>query len=275
MAGNEIFSGKGTLKNPVTYHVDCSAVVTTIALANKEDNTELIASFDGVTGCEVTLQGRTFYKDGSWNTHCLPFDLVIEDSPLEGADVRALSSAVLEGETVTLNFTDEGAVTSLVAGTPYIVKWTSGTNLENPVFTGVTIDKTSRDVICDLGNGQLVTFKGTYGYTVFTNVDKSILFVGANNKLHYPLSGASIGAQRSYFQLDGVETSLNPSQNGVKAFVMNFGDEATGIFEYSENSEPSDSWYDISGRKIVNGKLSNRKLPKGIYVNKGHKVIIK
>ena len=173
------------------------------------------------------------------------------------------------------NFTDEGAVTSLVAGTPYIVKWTSGTNLENPVFTGVTIDKTSRDVICDLGNGQLVTFKGTYGYTVFTNVDKSILFVGANNKLHYPLSGASIGAQRSYFQLDGVETSLNPSQNGVKAFVMNFGDEATGIFEYSENSEPSDSWYDISGRKIVNGKLSNRKLPKGIYVNKGHKVIIK
>lgn len=275
VAGNEIFSGKGTLKNPVTYHVDCSAVVTTIALANKEDNTELIASFDGVTGCEVTLQGRTFYKDGSWNTLCLPFDLVIEDSPLEGADVRALSSAVLEGETVTLNFTDEGAVTSLVAGTPYIVKWTSGINLENPVFTGVTIDKTSRDVVCDLGNGQLVTFKGTYGYMVFTNVDKSILFVGANNKLHYPLSGASIGAQRSYFQLDGIEASLNPSQNGVKAFVMNFGDEATGIFEYSENSEPSDSWYDISGRKIVNGKLSNRKLPKGIYVNKGHKVIIK
>ena len=263
------------MKNPVTYHVDCSAVVTTIALANKEDNTELIASFDGKTGCEVTLQGRTLYKDDSWNTLCLPFNLVLEGSPLAGADVRALSSAVLVGETVTLNFTDEGAITSLVAGTPYIIKWASGTNIENPVFTGVTIDKTVRDVACDLGGGQIVTFKGTYGYTVFTTVDKSILFVGTNNKLHYPLNGASIGAQRAYFQLDGIEASLNPSQNGVKAFVMTFGDEATGISDYSENSEPSDSWYDISGRKIVNGNLSNRKLPKGIYVNKGHKVIIK
>lgn len=272
VSGNVIFSGKGTLKTPVTYHVKCNAA-TSIALANKEDNTALIASFDGNTDCEVTLQGRTLFKDGDWNTLCLPFDVTIADGPLEGADVRALSSALIEGETVTLNFTAEGAVTTLVAGTPYIIKWASGTDIVSPVFTGVTIDKTARDVVCDLGGGKTVTFKGTYGYTTFSGTDKSILFVGTNNKLHYPLNGAAIGAQRAYFQLSGIEASLTPSQggeNGVKAFVLNFGDEATGISEYSMNSESSDSFYDLSGRKST-----NRKLAKGIYITSGRKVLIK
>ena len=34
-------------------------------------------------------------------------------------------------------------------------------------------------------------------------------------------------------------------------------------------------WYDLSGRKIVNGKLSNGKLPRGIYINGGKKVVVK
>ena len=34
----------------------------------------------------IILNGRTLYKDGSWNTLCLPFDMTISGSLLDGAD---------------------------------------------------------------------------------------------------------------------------------------------------------------------------------------------
>lgn len=40
-------------------------------------------------------------------------------------------------------------------------------------------------------------------------------------------------------------------------------------------SEGEGAWYDLSGRKMVNGKWSNRKLPKGIYIHNGRKEVLK
>ena len=71
-----------------------------IVLANDEDNTSLIESLDGEKGYDVQLADRTLFKDGSWNTLCLPFDVTIAGSVLDGADVRALNNVTLEGETV-------------------------------------------------------------------------------------------------------------------------------------------------------------------------------
>ena len=268
VAGNLIFSGSRRMTTPVTYQVDCNAATTpVIALVNNEDNTTRIEDLDGTMGCEVTLQGRTLYKDNTWNTICLPFDATIAESPLSGADVRALSSATLEGETVILNFTSEGAITSLVAGTPYIIRWASSDNIQEPVFTDVTIDKTVRDVVCDLGEGKTVTFKGTYGHTTFTATDRNILFIGADNKLNYPLAGATIGAQRAFFQLHGITAAEG---NAVKQFVLNFdGDDPTEL--QIVNSKSSNSkWYDLNGRK-----LTGKPTQKGVYIRDGEKVTIK
>lgn len=268
VAGNLIFSGKKKLAEPVTYHVDCNAAFF-IALANDEDNTTQLESFDGKTGCTVQLAGRTLYKDGDWNTLCLPFDLVLEGSPLEGADARALSSASVNDEIVTLYFTAEGAVTTLTAGTPYIIKWANDDNIQNPVFTGVTIDKTPRDITCDLGDGKAVTFKGTYALTTFTDTDKSILFVGTNNKLNYPLNGATIGAQRAFFQLAGIQA--NEQENNIREFILSFGDGTPDSIEEIVNSKLSNStWYDLNGRKLA-GKPTS----KGVYIRDKQKVTIK
>ena len=38
-------------------------------------------------------------------------------------------------------------------------------------------------------------------------------------------------------------------------------------------SEGEGDWYDLSGRQIVNGKLSNGKLPRGIYIKGGKKIL--
>jgi hypothetical protein len=98
-----------------------------------------------IWGGEVlaTLYERTLYKDRSWNTLCLPFDVDdISATPLAGATVKTLSSSSYDvaANTLTISFSD--ATTSLTAGTPYIVKWTStGAPVSSPVFGGVIISE--------------------------------------------------------------------------------------------------------------------------------------
>ena len=95
-----------------------------LVLADNADNSSALVDFDG-KATNVILKDRTLWKDGDWNTLCLPFDVTIAGSVLDGhgVDVRTLSSASLEDGTLTLNFTDKGTVTKMVAGKPYIIKW--------------------------------------------------------------------------------------------------------------------------------------------------------
>ena len=229
-----------------------------ITLADNADNSDIIAAYAGYEK-DVTLADRTLYKDGKWNTLCLPFDLTLAGSPLAGAEARALNGASLVDGTLTLNFTDP--VTELVAGTPYIIKWASGDNLVNPVFYGVTIDKTVRDA-----NFGTVQFKGTYAPISFTADNQSILFMGADNTLYYPADGAYINAFRAYFQL----TDGNAQ---VKGYVLNFGndDDPTAIAEMvnAQSSMFNEVYYDLQGRKVKNPAKGS------IYIVDGKKVMIK
>ena len=246
---------------------------------NFKNNITTIAEHNGETIAAVQLYSRKLYKDGDWNTLCLPFSLTAEQmaaSPLAGAEARTLSSASYADGTLTLNFSEP--VESLTAGTPYIIKWEKANdyvddnehNIVNPIFTNVTIDNTAQNV-----ETTNVSFVGTYGYRAFAEENKSILLVGAGNSLYYPLSGASLGACRAYFQLNGITAGDLPA-NGVKMF---FGeeDDATSLSgELRVKSEESDNAvYDLSGRK-VNSQFSiiNSQLKKGLYIKNGKKVLI-
>ena len=234
-------------------------------LANNQDNSTLINDNNGESK-NVMLAGRTLWQDNAWNTLCLPFNVTVAGSPLAGADVRTLTSASFSDGSLTLNFTGENAVTELTAGTPYIIKWASGDNIVNPVFTGVTIDKTMRDVPCELGDGKSVTFKGTYGYTSFTDDDQSILFMGEGNTLYYPKNGASIGAQRAFFELGGI--TAGAAKSLIKEFVLTFGEDADGIKNLNVDDNLNETIYNLAGQRL--GKTQ-----KGINIVNGKKVIIK
>ena len=71
----------------------------------------------------VSLYGRTLYRDGYWNTLCLPFSLAsLTGTPLEGFTVMELDGTTshLDGDgTLYLNFK---ASDGIEAGNPYIVK---------------------------------------------------------------------------------------------------------------------------------------------------------
>lgn len=231
-------------------------------LPNSVDNTATIAAANG-NKYNVTLVGRTLWKDGNWNTLCLPFNLTLAGSPLAGADARTLSSASLSDGTLNLTFTD--AVTELVAGTPYIIKWAKDDEhptISDPTFTGVTISNADHDF---QSTDEKVKFLGTYAYRTFAAEDKSILFVGGENTLYYPETGARIGTQRAYFQITDASS--------VKAFVLNFEDgDATRIgslLPATSTSSPS-GWNDLSGRK-----LQSKPTAKGLYINNGRIYMVK
>lgn len=281
-----------------TYTFSDTQVVTSYyALAlGEEDNSSVINTGNGVQ-VTATLIDRALYKDDSWNTLCLPFDvedgddsdyLTFSGTPLEGAILKELESAEFESATgsLTLNFVEASRIK---AGHPYLIKWDkpagyeayNGSNastcsdIVSPVFTGVTLNSQLQDEECTISDEQSITFKGTYSKIPFGEENRSILFLGAANSLYYPQAGAYVGAQRAYFQLEGL-TAGDPVVNGIKAFVLNFGDEETGIREISNPSNlsnpsnSSNSWFTLDGRKLY-GKPA----AKGVYINNGKKVIIK
>ena len=241
-----------------------------ITLQDAADNSELIEANEGIVASSIVLQGRTLYKDGAWNTLCLPFDVGnFTGTPLEGATVMSLNTTKNSGTgfdegtgVLTLNFTN---ATSISAGKPYIVKWaTTGQKISNPLFDHVTISSIEPQTVTS--NDKKVSFMGTYDYMAFDTDDRSILYMGAENTLYWPKSGASIGAFRAYFQL--TDPNINAS-----AIVLNFGDgETTGIgsIDNGELRIENDDWYSLDGRR-----LSGKPTAHGIYINNGKKVAIK
>ena len=253
-------------------------------------NSYILTTVGNIAVPRVALAGRTLYKDGAWNTLCLPFDVTIADSPLagDGVDVRTLDNTDFSNGTLTLDFTDKDAVTTLKAGKPYLVRWDKpdnyvaydGTNaaecsdLVSPIFNGVTVSTATANVETDC-----VDFIGILSPTVIyeSGAEKTNLYMGADNKLYYPtVEGFRLNACRGYFKLKGV--TVNGNGNGVRSFNINFGDDATGIVEMRDEKgemrnghEYEDGgWYTVDGRR-----LDGKPAQKGLYIHGGRKVVIK
>ena len=241
-----------------------SEALPTVALQDNADNTAVVTN--STAPCKAILQGRTLYKDGTWNTLCLPFDLTIAGSVLHDADIRTLSSAFLANNTLTLNFTAEGDVTTLEAGMPYIVKWTDGSDLKNPVFLGVVMNPEDNPI--EIPN--VITFHGITSPYRLEADDRTKLYLGGDNNLYYPINETTINACRAYFQLDDPLSVLASSTGGVN-ILLNFGDECTSIVDVpSKADNPDGPWFTLDGRK-----LSGKPTQRGIYVVNGQKVLIK
>lgn len=240
--------------------------MNSLVLANAADNTANIAANEGVTDATVTLSGRTLYSD-VWNTLCLPFNMTEEQvtSQLAPSKLKTLSSTLFEDGKLTLNFAD---ATTIEAGKPYIIKRTSGDDITNPVFTDVTVSNTTTD------NAKVetdyATFIGTLSPITLAADSRDLLYLGANSTLYYPNADITIGSCRAYFQLNGITAGDKSTE--VRAFNLNFDDDATGISTINIENLTNDggAWYDLKGR-MLNGKP----VQKGIYINNGRKVVFK
>ena len=227
----------------------------------------------------AVLADRTLYKDGSWNTICLPFavDLTDKDSPLYGAEAKTLTSATVSGTTLTLTFGSE--VTTLQAGVPYVIKWIEGDDIVNPVFTERQITASTPENKSFTSEGSTVEFVGTYSPAALTPNTTSNLFLGSGNKLCYPTQeGYNVNAFRAYFKLTyaGAEQGAGSDAKAFTALILDFGDgdieeTATAIdnVEQTVRGNATDAWFTIDGRK-----LSGKPAAKGIYIRGGKKVVV-
>ena len=231
----------------------------TLLLSNDADNAAKISAYSGQTQ-NVQLMGRTLYKDGKWNTLCLPFDVTIASSPLAGATVKVFDpTTTLVGNTLTLKFTSAGA--TIPAGTPFIIKWASGADLVNPTFTGVTISGSAQTVT---SNDTKVQFVGTFSpFEITLGNINDILYIGSANKIGYAKSARTLKSCRAHFYI--------PSAASARAVTtIDFiDDEATGIDAMLVNSEKvNNDVFDLQGRRVSQPT-------KGLYIVNGKKVAIK
>ena len=252
------------------------AVFGCIMLADNaadNSNSTAIGSHNNQT-VNVMLDGRTLYKDGEWNTICLPFDVTLANSPLAGATAKTLTNASVSGTHVELTFGE--AVSELKAGTPYIIKWAEGTNIVNPVFTNVIIKNSAEDIARKTASmdGGKVKFIGYYDAFPITSANTDIYYISTGNQLQSTGTDRTLNACRAYFQFnDG---------NNAREIVMRFAeDETTGIQPptISPEGERAEAfpregldgvWYTVDGRK-----LSGKPTRKGLYIFNGKKTVIK
>ena len=222
-----------------------------LTLDEEQDNSQTLADNDG-TMADVTLT-RTLQTD-SYNTFSVPFAIPAdkyEDYKLTG--VKKLTDSEFDSSTgvLTLNFDNES-----------LVKVSE--NVVNPEFNGVTISSEARTT-----ETTAVDFIPTLGATTFVGDVKNFLFLGASNTLYHPNAvNQQMMGFRAYFLLKG-------DAAGARAFRLDFGDGETMGIKAIDNFtiSQSDNCYDLSGRKIV--KSSNGKMAKGVYIERGKKIVIK
>ena len=273
----------GEIKPDETLNVVATDINLTLLDNDSEaaiSNATRLSNYNGLEA-NVTISGRKLYKDDSWNTLCLPFGMTAAQvtAQLAPTKLMTLSEATFDDGTLTLNFAD--ATEGIVAGKPYIIKWTSGEDI-TPTFEGVTVSSTDPTDV----EGTAANFHGIYSPYSTGGENKSMLYLGASNTLYYPSKNMTINAFRAYFTLNnGIkagdpDTTPEGGSSQVRAFVLNFGDESTGIMSLSTDSKHSKdnaTWYDMQGRRLsgVGAGPVPARLRTGIYINNGKKVVIK
>ena len=117
--------------------------------------------------------------------------------------------------------------------------------------------------------GTLTAQADGYTYLTFETTDGAKASVAVSD-LTLTISGTTLTAGSQTFTLTNLSkmyfSTSDESTTGIEEITSAAMDEATEI-------------YDLSGKKIVNGKLSNGKLPHGVYIvktkSKTFKMVVK
>ena len=275
------------------------------------DNTAIIGEAATIGGqFDVTLRNRKLYKDGSWNTLCLPFNYD-KTGRLAGATIMELDvdgyydssnnryEQAADGCRQTGFDSSDGTLylffksaESIEAGKPYIIKWDNATGVTDELtFDDVAI--TSTTSVGVTSTDGYVTFKGVYSPTDIYTAEKSTLFLGGGNTLYYPwaddMTSYNLNSFRAYFQLNGITTgdpaSPEPGTgNGIRAFMLNLAEgETTEIttmrFVEDQLTAKGGNLTNYTNPNATWFTLDGRRLDgkpkkKGLYIHGGRKVVI-
>ena len=178
-------------------------------LPSDADNTGLILNSTG-RQAHVTFTGNTLYKDAAYNTMCLPIDLNVEEEPFTDATIKILDSSASSYDTATktLTVTFKAFTGDVIpAGTPFIVKWATGSNITNPYFANVIVGTSAKSVVFTDGE-----FAGSYKPVTLS--DKAMYF-GSDKPQAWPSTNTTVNAFKAH---------IIPDDGDVERIIINFGD---------------------------------------------------
>jgi len=267
----------------ITWNASTNSGTFLMPAYDVEVNTELWYRLkqDGTTPAGNKTKANVFLdrtlkakvgEDDAWNTFCVPFPISAEKVTALGMTVKQLSGTSFSNGTLTLNFAD--VTTGIAAGTPYLVRVASDLDFtaDGNEFEGVSQDwETTHPVTPGTENvDNWVTFVPVLEKKDFEGEDKTALYLSGAKTLYYPSQEMTIKGFRAYFQLNNGLTAGEPAS--ARAFVLNLGDEETGIQTIAApdpSPEGEGSIYTLDGRKVQNVTR------KGIYIVNGKKTVIK
>ena len=191
----------------LTFHnadVEIKANFGAITLYEDRDNTEVLTGAHKTSS--VVTMNRTMLA-GVWNSFCAPFSLTKEQIATvfgEGTVVKELNTATFNGESGTL-ILDFSTVTSITAGHPYLIMIGNSSNVVNPNFGSVTINKETVTTVGTAANFVpvfgITPENGTTIDTSLAGSDESVLFIAGDGSLSYPDANGNIKAFRAYIKV--------------------------------------------------------------------------
>lgn len=271
---NSVWVGKSNSISFTTDDATVSATKITVTVKVPKDFTldeKEVNEIEDWENSNVTVK-RTFYKDGDWNTLCLPFDVSAEEVKAAfGSDAQLRQVDEDNSKDNTVAFT---TATAIKAGVPYLIKFDKlAENADQPqefnhTFEGVTLTKkVEYSVLADFN----IIFAGSY--SAFTpedflkeyNTCNVVASMAAANTLKKVNVGTTIKGLRAVF---GLNSSVQPQ--AVKVIIDG---TATGIGDLH-----------VDGTTVANGRVYNLNgqcvgtslegLKAGVYIQNGKKVII-
>lgn len=202
---------------------------------------------------------RTFYKDGEWNTLCLPFAVADAKTAFDNAELREVDTEKSHDNTIFFK-----EATAIEAGKPYLIKWANSSaaavNVEKK-FEGVTLVAAATPV--EVNNGG-ISFNGFYKMTEARELGASVAAIGAGNKLFKVTEGKMKGFRAAFVLKSNTPASviklvIDGTATGIEDLVID-GVKANGRV------------YNLNGQYVGN---SLNGLQPGIYIQNGKKVVVK
>lgn len=249
-----------TINFTVTDGTYYSKITVTVKVPVAKDYTldeSSVNTIEAYENANVTLK-RTFYKDGEWNTLCLPFAVANAKTAFDGAELREVDTKNSNGNTIVFK-----EATAIEAGKPYLIKWAKTPNevcdFVN-TFEGVTLVATAAPVKVN----DAITFTGFYNKATADKLGASVAAIGAGNKLFKVTSGEMKGF-RAAFVLNpatpaaGIKVVIDGTTTGIEDLVVD-GVKANGRV------------YNLNGQYVGN---SLNGLQPGLYIQNGKKIVVK
>ena len=225
---------------------------TPLTLNDENDNSELLTSNNGLQ-TSVKLSRKLLANQ--WNTFCVPFDIDIADSKING-----IEASVMEYDHTTGNTMEFKEATKIVAGKAYLVK--PSADITDLRFDNVTIKKDDPTVSGD-ANGY--SFVGIYNPKTFSGNDQErVLILASEAKFMRVNNGQRMKGMRAYFTI--------PAGTKAEAVRLMINNRPTALTEITTTPSTSEKIFYIDGT-YAGSDIKNVK--KGLVIKGGKKYWVK